>query len=196
MTGLYDWNPMPHVVSVKCPDCAGLARFEFAEIVKIDCREDLPFFQNSSLFEYRRFQDSCGHYWHAAIYYPSLHGDGIGAISDLPAGYSPADWSHSRYLRGNCGPERGAVSCTRCHLRRPHTLNWPQDAFYSATYKGQLLWAFDRESALELAAYIGSKSRAISQYRWGRFLLHVPTAFKSHKARYTIQKQLGRLLEA
>jgi hypothetical protein len=35
VTEPYDWNPMPHSVSIKCPLCGSLAAYEFAEVVRI-----------------------------------------------------------------------------------------------------------------------------------------------------------------
>lgn len=50
MTGTYDWNPMPHKVDIKCPSCGSRALFEFAEIVKISLKKDVPFFENSARY--------------------------------------------------------------------------------------------------------------------------------------------------
>ncbi len=194
MTGIYDWNPMPHKVDVKCPCCVSKAAFEFAEVVRISKKEDVPFFQASEQFEYRRFQDSCGHFWHGALYFAGLHGSPSRALLSLPEGYSPTNWQHSKYLYRSHGTDLGAVSCPRCGKRSKHQLRWPADAYYSITYKGDELWAFNRESAIELIDYIGGNSRNVSKYRWSNFLLHIPSIFKSHKARAEVTKRLGRLL--
>jgi len=58
MSGIYDWNPMPHEVDIKCPSCDEHALFEFAEVVKISLKKDVPFFERSNLFEYCQFKDS------------------------------------------------------------------------------------------------------------------------------------------
>lgn len=194
MTGTYEWNPTPHRVDVTCPTCKGRAEFEFAEVVQIKLKADVELFQASSSFEYQQFQDSCGHYWHAAVYFEGLHGSPRGAIHGLPDGYSPDDWEHSKYLRSNRGNGVGSMRCEQCGARKKHTLNWPEDSYYAIAYRGQILWAFHRESALELLHYLLSANRDVSKYRWGSFLLHVPTLFKTHKARAAVAKQLQKLL--
>ncbi len=42
MAGTYDWNPMPHKVDINCPSCGELAVFEFAEVVRIKLKKDVP----------------------------------------------------------------------------------------------------------------------------------------------------------
>ena len=105
-----------------CPSCDEYAVFEFAEIVKISLKKDVPFFEESVLFEYQMFKDSCGHKWHGAIYYANLHGGSTEAIRNLPEGYKPENWNHSKYLYRNHGSDLGAVSCRKCHMRKPLSL--------------------------------------------------------------------------
>ena len=194
MTGTYDWNPMPHKVDIKCPSCSEHANFEFAEVVKISLKRDVPFFEESDLFDYSLFKDSCGHKWHGAIYYANLHGGSTEAIRDLPEGYNPEDWNHSKYLTRNHGIDLGAFSCGGCQARKPYILKWPDDAFYSISFKGELLWAFNRESTVELRDYIASKERKTEKYKWAKFLLHIPTSFKKQNARDNVVKQINRVL--
>jgi len=194
MTGTYDWNPMPHKVDIKCPACAEHSVFEFAEVVKIALKKDVPFFEQSDLFEYYLFKDSCGHNWHGATYYVNLHGGSTAAIRDLPEGYAPENWNHSKYLIRNHGLDLGAFSCTHCQTRKPYILQWPSDAFYSISYKGEVLWAFNRESAVELRDYIASNERKTEKYKWASFLLHIPTLFKKQNARDNVIKQINRVL--
>jgi len=194
MTGTYDWNPMPHQVDIKCPTCEEHAVFEFAEVVKIALRKDVPFFEQSDLFEYYLFKDSCGHKWHGAVYYANLHGGSISAIRNLPEGYVPENWNHSKYLTRNHGLDLGALGCTHCQTRKPYMLQWPSDAFYSISYKGEVLWAFNRESAVDLRDYIASTERKTEKYKWSRFLLHIPTVFKKQNSRDNVIKQINRVL--
>lgn len=194
MTETYDWNPMPHKVDVKCPQCGLRAEFEFAEVCRIELKADVEFFKNCTQFEYRQLQDSCGHYWHGALYYAGLHGDPRVALGNLPSGYEPSNWNHSKYLYRSHGMDIGSVHCEHCHLRKKHSINWPSDAYYSVSYKNNVLWAFNRESACDLHDFILSKTRDISKYRWSSFLLHVPTVFKTLKARELVAQKLFRLL--
>jgi hypothetical protein len=194
MTEIYDWSPMPHKVDVKCPRCKRCAQFEFAEVCRIKLKSDVDFFKNNSMFEYRQFQDSCGHYWHGAVYYAGLHGNPRVALKRLPPNYKPDEWDHSEYLYRSHGLDIGSIHCEHCHLKTKHNLNWPGDAYYSVAYRNNVLWAFDRESACDLRDFILSKTRDISKYRWALFLSHIPTVFKTQKAREAVSKHLLRLL--
>lgn len=194
MTGPYEWNPMPHVLEVRCPKCRGPAVFEFAEVVRIQRRDDIPYFESSSLFEYRKFEGGTQGRWHGAVYYALLHGPPETTISGLPAGYSLSDWNHSKYLYRSHGTDEGAVACEACGLRTRHGLEWPNDARFRIDYRRQILWAFHRESALELRRYIASENRNRECLRWKAFLRHVPTVFLTAKARETVVKRLDRIL--
>lgn len=185
---------MPHRLDVKCPTCQQRAEFEFVEVVRIKLRTDVEFFRKSSVLEYQQFQDSCGHIWHGALYFEALHGSPHASIHDLPPGYSPDDWAHSKYLRTRRDFPVGALRCSHCTTREKHQLAWPNDAYYTVAYRGQVLWAYHRESAMELEKYLSSTSRDVSKYRWGSFLLHIPTKFKVRKARETVTKQITKLL--
>lgn len=197
MTGTYDWNPMPHKLDIKCPVCGSHSVFEFAEVVKIELRKDVPFFKQSDIFEYSMFTDSCGHKWHGAVFFANLHGGSTDAITSLPAGYSPERWAHSKYLMTSHSfstGDLGAFCCSHCQTRKTYVLKWPEDAYYSISYKGNVLWAFDRESAVELRDYIASNERKTEMFKWAKFLLHVPTVFKKQNARDNIVKQINKVL--
>lgn len=197
MTGTYEWHPMPHLLDVRCPSCNARAVFEFAVIVRIRLREDVAFFQESRLFDYSVFQDSCGHNWHGAIYHAGLHGGSVEAIHTLPEGYSPGDWSPSRYYSHLVDRLAiGSVVCRNCGLQRRHPLRWPEDAYYSIRYRDRQLWAFNRESATDLRDYIRNSHRDVDNYHWRNFLLHVPTVFKKRGAREYVVRHLDRLLYA
>ncbi len=193
MTGTYQWNPMPHVLDIQCPDCRGPATFEFAEVVRIRRKQDVPFFQNHRLLEYALFEGSSGAgRWHGAIFYAGLHAQGVSALAKLPEGYSPTDWNHSRYWYRTHGLDAGARVCAAYGARRKHTLRWPGDARFQFAHRGERLWAFNRESAIVLRDYIESGER--KRTRWASFLLHVPTAFLTAKARPEVVKRLNRML--
>jgi hypothetical protein len=194
MTGTYDWNPMPHKVDIRCPSCDEYAVFEFAEIVRISLKKDVPFFGKSVFFEYQMFKDSCGHKWHGAIYHANFHGGSTEPIRNLPEGYKPENWNHSRYLYRSHGSDLGAVSCSKCHMRKPYNLQWPSDAYFSLPIKGDVLWAFNRESAIDLRDYIASSERKTKDHKWSSFLLHIPTTFKKQNVRGSVVKQIDRLL--
>lgn len=194
MTGLYDWNPMPHSVNVRCPACRSLAVFEFAEIARIKLVKDIGFFQKSDAFDYQIFEDSNGSRWHGAIFYHSLRAKPSFALRDLPDGYSPETWEHSQYLYRSHGLDWGAVVCGSCGYRKKHHLSWPGDAYFQVEYKSNVLWAFDRESATALLDYICSETRETSHSKWAAFLRHIPSLFLKKGARGTVSKNLKKLL--
>jgi hypothetical protein len=194
MTAPYEWYPLPHTLDVRCSRCEQRAYFEFAELVRIKEKKDVQFFKESDQFEYLLCQDSCGHKWHGALFFPGLHGRTIDTIRNLPAGYAPSDWAHSRYLSNRSDLPLGSIDCEQCGLRQSHHLKWPQDAYYQIEYKRQILWAFHRETAIELKEYILSKDRDRAKFQWQYFLLHIPTIFLQHNARDEIVKKLEKLL--
>ncbi|MGL4603131.1 MAG: hypothetical protein ACRCU9_03205 [Iodobacter sp.] len=193
MTQPYEFNPRPHRIDIKCPGCSGRAVFEFAVVCKIHLKADIAWFKQSTPFEYQQYQGTDGQNWHGALYYAGLHGTPALAIRDLPAGYTASDWAHTHTPQWL---NRGSAYCQSCHYRAIHHLQWPGDAYYAVFYKQQMLWAFHRESASDLQAYLQASHRDIAQYRSASFLLHIPAVFKSHKARHSLVKQLQRLLAA
>jgi len=100
----------------------------------------------------------------------------------------------------------GSIRCSCCLIQRKHSLNWPSDAYFQITYKGKVLWAFDRKYTLKLLSYIESKERkkrivGYSGQPWNTvysqdwFLRHIPEHFQSAKARPEIVKKLKSILE-
>jgi hypothetical protein len=65
---------------------------------------------------------------------------------------------------------------------------------FQIDYRGQVLWAYHRESAQELRSYIASEDRSREGYRWECFLWHIPTAFLTAKARDAVVERLDRIL--
>ncbi len=94
----------------------------------------------------------------------------------------------------NHNTDLGAVSCNNCQTRKPYILQWPNDAFYSISIKDEILWAFNRESAVDLRDYIASGERKTEKYKWASFLLHVPTAFKKQNTRDNVVKKINKVL--
>lgn len=195
MTGPYEWNPMPHRLDAKCPACRHSATFEFVEIVRIKRENDVSFFQNHRTLEYAFLKDKMGNGWHAALFFAGLRVTSTSAIGTLPSGYETNDWEHSPFLYRNHGTDLGTVSCLACGIRRKHILSWPSDAFYQTEYRGQVLWAFHRESAVDLRDYIASTDRDRTAYKWRSFLRHIPNAFLDASAREHVVKLLNRLIE-
>ncbi|ULT68154.1 hypothetical protein ACMGG8_20920 [Pseudomonas sp. BNK-45] len=194
MTRLVQWSAMPHQLALNCPQCGAQARFDFVVSRPIARKVDVPFFADHPLLDYRQEQDSCGHYRHYALYFPGLHGDPTHSLGPLPEGYLASHWQCSPYWYRDHGLDLGSLACEHCRYSARHTLNWPSEAYFSVAYKGQMLWAFNRESALALHDYLESAQRDPGGYPWRSFLLHIPGAFKHRKARQPLTRLLKRLL--
>lgn len=190
----YEYIYMPHVLAVTCPGCAKEAFFEFPARVKIRLRKDIPYFESSKYFEYRKTSDHDGTNINLAFYFHKLHGHSFPQISDLPEGYEMSDWSRSNYGYRQYGNDEGTIFCIGCGLRRKHTLSWPQDAYFQITYKGKVLWSYDRRHTAELLDYIASKDRERADYKYRAFLLTVPSYFQTKAARHEIVKRLSAKL--
>ena len=188
MTRPYDWNPMPHVLTVCCPDCGGTARFEFAEPVLIKTVADRAYFDASRNFEVFRYFH---HGWKSlALYYHGLAPRPLSEIDDLPDGYAPTDWEHGKCNIRSAPGDLGTIVCDACVLRRKHTLDWPADAYYAVEYRGQVLWAFEEDSMAALTDFIGSTDRRKSGRRWQSFLHKIPAHFLGAEARAPLEKKL------
>lgn len=187
-------RPSAHHLDVSCPDCRGLARFDAATIRAISLKQDVAFFQQHPTLEYGLFTSQSGQNWHGARYFPGLHGDPRRSLHSLPQGYQGEDWGNTYLPDAHMTECLGSVTCEQCGFRARHLLQWPVEAYFSLTYKGQLLWAYNREAANDLLDYLLSDRRRPDHYRWARFLRHVPTLFKTRKARPAVARQLSRLL--
>lgn len=195
MTLPYTWNPMPHLVDVRCPACQTRARFEFAELVRIRRVAEVAYFQRSRDFEYQLMDGGIAGKWHAAVYYHGLRRRSLTSVKNLPVGYGASDWDHSRYWYRSHGRDWGTLSCPVCVRPRKHLLSWPHDAWFQIEVRGAVLWAFHEESLLVLRDYIASEQRAPQRRkRWSWFLLKVPSHFLSAKVRPEAVKKLSRLL--
>ena len=196
MTLPYEDNPMPHVLSVQCPDCKHEAVFEFSECVRIRRTHDIKYFKASPMFEHKKASNRDGQGVNLACYYHKLTQHTLPEISDLPDGYSMADWEHSSYMYRPYEFDAGTVICRSCGLRRKHNLSWPSDSYFQIHHKQQILWAFDRESAVEILDFIRSKNRDRSKYKYRSFLLKIPPQFLDKKVRDVVAKRLSARLLA
>ena len=196
---------MTPFATIHCPSCNGAAKFAFATY-KIIEKKDVKYFKKSKNFELFKGQHSHGSFYTAALYYHGL-GNSLENINDLPDGYETKMWRlpcwhHTlpKELKNT-----GSIRCTNCLLQTKHLLNWPSDAYFQITYKGKVLWAFDRKYTLKLLSYLESKERkktivGYSGKPWNTivsqdwFLRHIPEHFQTAKARPEIVKKLRSIL--
>lgn len=186
MTWPSKWNPTPPVLAVTCPKCGGEARFEFAVYRQV-VSAHRPWFRRSNEFELLNVHGQGGaEHPVMAVYYPGLRGRALHTIRDFPAGMSPQQFGHSPYDRLRINGSAGTLSCLSCDIRRKHRLTWPNDAWFQVVYRGRVLWAFDRDMAIRLVAYIEGKLRPHPDSQ----LLRVPSHFRTAKARVEVTKRL------
>ena len=192
MTAVYEYYPMPHQLDISCPECGCLAHFEFAESREVR-RKDIATFKKIKSFNFGRYQDRVGHFRNIATYFHGLKGQSS-TEKELPKDYTLDEWNHSRYLTRRRNGDEGTIICHHCHTRKKAELAWPEMAFFKVDVKGHVLWAFHRESALDLYNFIASAERHQSAYRWAYFLRHVPGRFLTAKLRDEICKKFKKLL--
>ncbi len=192
-------------VTIRCPTCARIAEFEFAKIIKIARKADIPYFENSKHFDVvdpegwnKHKLYSHGHY---RGYSDAVDCSGLENITDLPKGcklyyasINPRSRSISRHKHS------GTVRCRNCNSVSKHQLNWPEEAYFQISYKGKNLWAYDRETATKLLTYIKSKDRkkrieVDTNYSvQDSFLRKIPEHFQTAKARGIIVKKLEKII--
>ncbi|MHA6288352.1 hypothetical protein [Maricaulis sp. CAU 1757] len=92
----------------------------------------------------------------------------------------------------------GTISCPACGHQARHVVVWPDEAFFQATYRGAVLWAFDRAMAQDLRRWLaaGADREAVRQQSAYRvWLMRVPAVLLGAKARDTVLARLDRLLD-
>jgi len=196
---------LPAYIDVICPDCRGIAKFGFAVSRAVQRRDDYPFFEESKSFElvkppYGRKE---------AIHYPGL--SARIEQSELPDGYSPEMWNRQYfrldYTQNGKNSAEGALSCPACAFQRKHKVKWPDEAYFQVEYRGKVLWAYDRQTAIKLLNYVESKERrkGIDYYiptkthripfrTVDRFLHKIPAHFLTKSAREKVSKKLRKKL--
>lgn len=175
MTRLYEWNPSPDEMSIRCPACDSEAIFKFAfkpmiGLITGPGMERLPQNPNAYVTNEGGFT--------ALVNYPDL----------VP--WEPTDRSIGYHVN-----QWGVCTCPTCGYRKKHELRWPEEAYFVCEVKGEQLWAWDRKYVQILIDYIASKERKPKQHGSMLFLLHIPTTFLLAKNRDEVLKKLRRLLE-
>ena len=188
VTDFNKYNPYPYIATIRCPSCDGRAEFRKA----------------FALVQQRHWS-----YWE-----PRLWACGRATSWDRDEQWAPGDPAPAwrgwiiieqdpalfRWKQPPSGyhdDDRGVVSCARCVGRRRHTLRWPADAHYRFELPEGVLWAWSREGAEALIAYIDSTDRRPGEHGRGQylFLRHIPTVFLRAKNRARVVRRLRRTLD-
>ena len=188
-------------VTVRCPTCALIAEFEFANIIQITRKSNISYFENSKHFDVidREGWSKYKLYYHA-VHYPSIS-PRLENIKDLPENCGTDNWQkRASYPNIIHHKHYGTIQCNTCKSASKHQLEWPEEAFFQIGYKGKTLWAYDRETAIKLLGYIQSKDRrkrielSPDYVVQDAFLRKIPEHFQTAKARDIIVKKLKKVL--
>ena len=197
MTYPYELNPRPNKIAVICPHCGKEAEFEFAVSNLIRRREHVDWFKAHDAFTYVKAQSGGGGgYQHHAVFYPGLMPGRLSAIDDWPDGYGPEMWTPREPWVYYARARAGSVVCRACGHQSKTTLDWPNDAWFQILYRNQILWAFNRDMAVELLSYIADTNRTREGRKYRSFLMKVPSQFLTAKARDTVVKRWTARLAA
>lgn len=104
-------------------------------------------------------------------------------------------WSEARAKRFSFADGAlGVVSCAKCVSRYAHTLSWSADAFYRVEYRGESLWAWNREYLVIVRDFIASPARdTYASYYLRR---KIPKFFLLAKHRAGIVAEIDAVLAA
>lgn len=87
------------------------------------------------------------------------------------------------------------LTCINCCTQRCHALSWPEEANYAVDVRGNRLWAYDREQALDLRNFLESTDRNQGRFKASVFLDNIPTNFLTAKVRDEAVRKLDSLLQ-
>lgn len=92
------------------------------------------------------------------------------------------------------GKRTGKVSCLSCGLVKQHFIEWPRDAYYSLSVRNKVLWAWNRQHAIDIRDYLESTERVEKLYQYAASLYHIPEIFKIAKNRSKCVDGINKLL--
>jgi hypothetical protein len=166
---LYDSSPS---VAIRCPRCG-------REAAMADAYSDL----SGERAQTAAADPSVTGMWVAKKYYRVIRAPDL-----LP-------WSEIQRARKK-GETWGICRCPSCGLRARHRLDWPADAYFTASIRGRTLWAWNREYIVALRDFVASDTRRIAglRYNVARYVKRVPAMFLFAKHRAEVVKKLDRLL--
>ena len=123
-------------------------------------------------------------------------------------------WVHSQYFvihaprllgwdeisaHRKLGQTWGICRCGKCGYQAKHQLDWPADAYYTASIRGRTLWAWTRAHVVALRRYVASERRDRAQladlpYGIARYVKRVPAEILFARNRAEVVNKLDRLL--
>jgi hypothetical protein len=163
-------SDMPGDVELSCPQCRHSARFEAPFLL----HAEQPEHATGRVVQFgKRFLEER---------YPHV----VGWEDPDNAARS----SHHHQLRSNI---LGVLMCPACGITRRHLLDWPADAYFTCTVKGELLWAWNREHLLQIRDFIQKEHRPGRGTRG--WIGSIPTHFLLAKNRDAAIKAIDKALD-
>lgn len=163
-------------IDLRCPACGGCAQFE----------EPFEFFAREAPVGETRPKHAWG---------------GWVVVERFPTQFTwRAPATSGQFLRTGGGDgrrrgypvlEHGLLRCGACHAQARHRLDWPADAFWDWEIRGQRLWAWDRDHALAILAYVERKLRPV---RRSPRMRNVPSFFFGAGVRAEVARAIRRRL--
>ena len=190
MTDLYKYNPYPDLAVVRCSRCQSKAEFRRA-FTFIDSSNHGD--ERLSWWQPKLWANATATNWEGreswVVGEPTPQWRGWIIIQ-----HDPGLWEWKQPANGGySGDDQGIMSCVKCGGRRRHQLSWPGDAYYQFALPMGTLWAWNRDTAVDLMAYIDSQDRDPSRYPNSfLFLRHIPKEFLVARHRKTITKLMER----
>ena len=161
---------------IKCPDCEGFATFH----------EPFEFHSSASWEPDGRPEHRWGG-WVVIEKFPGTSQWEPPKSSQQVLLSGPGDSSGGGYKV----LEHGVAICSQCYSNRMHRLNWPEDAYWTFTVRGQTLWAWDREHTESIRRFVSLKIRPS---RVSPELRHIPSHFFLAKNRRELLTRIDRKL--
>lgn len=165
-------------IEIKCPNCNENARFE----------EPFKFL---SADQADPGETRVSHKW-----------GGWRVVERFPSQFQwKAPSTSSQYCRGGGDSGHGGyplltyglIQCSHCHTNKKHRLHWPADAYWQWGIRGELLWAWDRDHATKILAYV---RETVRPSRYSHNLRYVPSHFLSAKVRDLVVQKMENSLNA
>ncbi|EKE76146.1 hypothetical protein [Gallaecimonas xiamenensis] len=175
---------LPAPIEVRCPHCQGQAffeePFEFHSARHFDASaEHRPVHRWSNWLVVERFPS---HYrWKA----PRSSGAYIRSGGYQEGGVPESEGGYPLMTQG-------LIRCPACHQQSRRRLQWPTDAYWQWQIRGQCLWAWDRQHALAILAYVQADNRP--SRRGGSPVRYVPSHFLTAKIRELVVRKLTQSL--
>jgi len=164
-------------IDIKCPECGGLAKFEepfeFLSPKTVGADDTRPRHKWGGWVVVERFPSQFT--WKAPSTQPYLRGGG----DNGQIGYPLLTY--------------GLVQCPNCHANTKHKLHWPHDAYWQWDIRGKLLWAWDRDHAEAILAYVKA---TIRPPRHSCYLRYISTHFLSAQVRDLVVRKMESSLNA